>query len=91
MIMYLHEFTVLQKITVFHRDDFKLLIVGLKNDILLIFAISFAFFGMRKDVNEPKTVDSFRFKLWFSLLSDELFLARFAIRFTLPDRGGVSV
>ena len=41
-----------------YSDDFKLLIVGLKNEILLIFAISFAFFGMRKDVNEPKMVVS---------------------------------
>ena len=67
------------------------MIVGLKNEILFILAISFAFFGMRRDANEPKMVVSSRFVLSISLLSDELFLARFAILFTLPDRGRVSV
>ena len=74
-----------------YSEDFKLLIVGLKNEILFILAISFAFFGMRKDVNEPKMVVPSRFVLSISLLSDEIFLARFEIRLTLPDRGRVSV
>ena len=77
------KYTVLQEII--YSYDFKLLIVGLKNEIFLIFAISFAFLGKRKEDIEPKMVVSSKFKFWSSLLSEELFRARFAMRLTLRD------
>ena len=75
--------------------DFKVLMVGLKNEIRLILAINLAFFGIRKDVKDPKILLSSRLKLGSSSLLLELLklsLARFAILLTLRSavcRGSV--